>query len=317
MSLPMSVKISVVIPLYNKELHIARAIDSVLAQSFQEFEIVVIDDGSLDKGADVVSAYDDKRIRLYRQSNAGVSVARNRGVELAICDVVAFLDADDAYYPDFLENILSMRLNYPGATAYAMNYDMVDPGGRSMPGVSVAESQPFLLRVDNFFRVAVRGTPVFTSAVSVDKKSLVRAGGFPVGVKLGEDIDAWIRILFIGPIVFDPRPGSRYYLDATNRAVVGNPPPARYVFFDTVERFISNGAVSAGVVEDMMEFLNSFKIGSARHQIKWGDRFLGRGLLKEMRTSIFSAEKRKLLVMSYLPQWVYQGLAKLKAGLRT
>ena len=96
-------KLSVVIPLYNKAPYIERAIRSVLAQTFQDFEIIVVDDGSTDNGAEIIKNYDDSRIRLIRQKNQGPGVARNVGLQMASGSYVSFLDADDEWLPSFIE----------------------------------------------------------------------------------------------------------------------------------------------------------------------------------------------------------------------
>lgn len=100
-----SVKVSVIMPAYNRELYIRESIDSVLAQSFTEFELVVVDDGSTDTTAAIVESYTDSRIRLIRQPNGGVSVARNTGLKAARGQFITFLDSDDLYYPDFLKTL--------------------------------------------------------------------------------------------------------------------------------------------------------------------------------------------------------------------
>ncbi|MGI6022871.1 MAG: glycosyltransferase family 2 protein, partial [Methanoculleus sp.] len=92
-------EVSVVIPLYNKAPYIARALASVITQTCQGFEVIVIDDGSTDGGAEIVRRLDDTRIRVIRQENRGVSAARNRGIESARTDFIAFLDADDEWMP--------------------------------------------------------------------------------------------------------------------------------------------------------------------------------------------------------------------------
>ncbi len=111
-------QISVVMPLFNKAKHVQRAIDSVLAQSFTNFELIVVDDGSTDASAELVSShYTDRRLRLVHQDNAGPGAARNHGLGLARAEYVAFLDADDQWLPDFLASQYKQLISYPQCAA--------------------------------------------------------------------------------------------------------------------------------------------------------------------------------------------------------
>lgn len=97
-------KISIIIPLYNKEKFIRSTIQSILQQDFQDFEIVIVDDGSKDNSAKIIKSFTDLRIRLVQQRNQGVSAARNRGINEAQGDYIFFLDADDTLRHDALNH---------------------------------------------------------------------------------------------------------------------------------------------------------------------------------------------------------------------
>ncbi|MCX7013772.1 MAG: glycosyltransferase family A protein [Candidatus Sumerlaeota bacterium] len=105
--------VSVVVPLYNKEAYIRRALTSIMAQTFKDFELIVVDDGSTDNGPAAVAEYGDPRIRLIRQANSGPGAARNRGIEEARSDLVAFLDADDEWMPEFLATHVGALVENP------------------------------------------------------------------------------------------------------------------------------------------------------------------------------------------------------------
>ena len=106
--------VSVIIPLYNKGEHVGRALDSVFSQTYKDFEVVVVDDGSSDEGPDIVRKYNDTRLRLIQQDNFGPGAARNRGIRETTGHYVAFLDADDEWLPDFLKITLD-HLNKKGS----------------------------------------------------------------------------------------------------------------------------------------------------------------------------------------------------------
>lgn len=187
--------ISVIIPLYNKKDSIATALDSVLAQSYQDFEVVVVDDGSADDGAAVVEGYADPRIRLIRQANAGVSAARNRGIAEAKGEYVAFLDADDEWMSEFLEEIVALLQEFPDCRAQATTYVQCQNGNKKN---IVLNRLPFLGErgvLTNYFEVAsCSHPPVWTSAVCIERALLQEIGGFPLGIKSGEDLLTWARI---------------------------------------------------------------------------------------------------------------------------
>ena len=109
--------------MYNKKKYISRAVNSVLKQIYTNFELIVIDDGSTDNGANEVQKNKDNRIKIIHQNNQGVSAARNRGIDEAKGELVAFLDADDEWKHNFLVTIITLREKYPQAGAFATAYE--------------------------------------------------------------------------------------------------------------------------------------------------------------------------------------------------
>lgn len=187
--------ITVIIPLYNKKSSIARALDSVLSQTYQDFEVIVVDDGSTDEGAAIVEQYTDPRIRLVRQENLGVSAARNRGIKEAKGDYVAFLDADDEWMTEFLEEIVALQNEFPQCRAHATNYKFCREGiffKSVIRRITFTETHGMLT---NYFDVAAHSHPPITSnSISVERQLLLEIGGFPRGVTSGEDLLTWARI---------------------------------------------------------------------------------------------------------------------------
>lgn len=188
--------ISVVIPLYNKKESVAHTLECVLNQTYQEFEVVVVDDGSTDGSAKVVEGFVDERIRLIRQENGGVSAARNRGIKEAVSEYVAFLDADDEWKPEHLQTLVGLMEKYPQCGAYSTNYEFKqgDKVKQTILNRIPFEGEDGVLT--NYFEVAgCSHPPVWTSAACIKKSLLNEIGGFPVGIKSGEDLLTWARIV--------------------------------------------------------------------------------------------------------------------------
>ena len=187
--------ISIIIPLYNKADSIANALDSIFAQTYQDFEVIVVDDGSTDGGANIVEQYSKPRIRLIRQQNAGVSAARNRGIAEAKGEHVSFLDADDEWMPQFLEEIIALQNEFPECMAQATNYTFNSNGVKSS---TILRKLPFKGEhgvLSNYFEVAsCSHPPVCSICVCIKRELLEEIGGFPIGIKSGEDLLTWARI---------------------------------------------------------------------------------------------------------------------------
>lgn len=188
--------ISIVIPLYNKGKVVSTTIKSVLEQTYQDFEIVIVDDGSTDNGPEEVLKFHDKRIRLVHQGNSGVSAARNRGIKEAKYDLIAFLDADDKWLPDYLQTQYMLTQKYPDCSVFACNYQFMDSTGKTtstrINKVRFSETTGIM---ENYFEVAsCSHPPLWTSAVVVRKNAIENIGGFPLGVKSGEDLLTWARL---------------------------------------------------------------------------------------------------------------------------
>lgn len=207
-------KISVVIPLYNKEQYIERTVNSVLSQSFNDFEAIIVDDGSTDSSKSIVEKLIDERFRIVSQSNSGVSAARNLGVEAARAEYVAFLDADDRWEKDFLDTIVNLIDRFPLAGMFATGYKILNSAEevifiKKIENRNGAEESFFF---ENYFYEACQALPpICSSSVCVKKESLVSVGMFPLGIRFGEDTAVWSRIAIKEKIAMSSKVLSNYY----------------------------------------------------------------------------------------------------------
>lgn len=225
--------VSIVIPLFNKEAYVMRALRSVLAQTIQSFEVIVVDDGSTDRSVDIVTSCSDSRIRVVSQPNSGVSAARNHGAKLARAEMVAFLDADDAWKPMFLDTVLRLREKFFSAGAWSTAYEIEDASGEiKIPPFSAVPTEAEGGMLKNYFEAALAYQPVWSSAVLIPKHVLNGVGGFPAGVRIGEDIDLWCRIAMRYQIAWSPRICATYHQSSNSackgKLYVGDVAFARY-----------------------------------------------------------------------------------------
>ena len=227
-------KFSVIIPLYNKAPYIRKALESVLAQTYADYELIIIDDGSTDDSTRIAEEYirevKGERLevkgeenskadtnaynlspinyKLIRQANSGVSAARNNGVAQAQGDYIAFLDADDWWEPTYLERMAQLIEDYPEAGLYACNYVYYKPGK-----THVALNIP--TGYINYPKAYYEGgaMPVWTGAAIMPKTVFDEMGGFPLGIKLGEDFLLWAKIALQYPVAFLNEPLAWYNND--------------------------------------------------------------------------------------------------------
>lgn len=203
---------SIVIPVYNKERFVAKTINSVLEQTFTDYEIIIVNDGSTDQSEAKISGFKDSRIRYYYKKNEGVALARNLGIEKATAEYICFLDADDFWFPAFLETMhhftseLSEQKVFATAIEIETQYKTI-PAHYSIPKKSDFE-------IVNFFDASQKECVLWTSSVCIHKSVFEKVGTFDTNIKHGEDTELWIRIGLIFPIVFIHKTLARYVYDS-------------------------------------------------------------------------------------------------------
>ncbi len=207
---------SVVIPLYNKGLSVKRTIECALNQTYPHFELIIVDDGSTDCSLEIVKSFIDNRIRIISQRNAGVSAARNRGIRESQFDLVAFLDADDLWEPNYLEEMAGLIQDVSEAGLYGCAYDKSD-GEKNKP-VNFCLSPGYCGKIKNYFSHAKKNHLFWTSAVIIRKSALKITGAFDERINTGEDLDLWFRIAFSFPVAFLNKVLAHYNTGDQNRA---------------------------------------------------------------------------------------------------
>lgn len=193
-------KISIIIPLFNKGLTISKTLNAALKQTFTDFEIIIVNDGSIDNSLQIIEAFEDNRISIFTQENKGVSVARNFGIEKSTGTYIAFLDADDIWLPNHLELLFDLIQKLPEAGIYASRYISKVSENKFLTNTFLNIHENYSGIVPDFFYSSIRNRIALTSAIAIPKVVLDKVGVFNPAIYSVEDLDLWIRIALKYPV---------------------------------------------------------------------------------------------------------------------
>ncbi|HEX4137082.1 MAG TPA: glycosyltransferase family A protein [Bryobacteraceae bacterium] len=212
--------ISVIVPLYNKAAYVDRCLDAILGQSFTDFELIVVNDGSTDGSEKIVARRKDARLKLVSQANAGPGPARNHGVKLATSTLLAFLDSDDAWHPDYLKETVDKMASLPEDAAtltWGMkNYPRDESTERRWKDTGVPDGM-FRARPDSDAGVIIAMlAAMMTPATVIRKAPFDELGGFYAKYRCLYSEDTWLylKLMLRYAAAFDSRPLTFRYEDA-------------------------------------------------------------------------------------------------------
>ncbi|MFC1537620.1 glycosyltransferase family 2 protein [Gemmatimonadota bacterium] len=305
--------VSVIIPMYNNRETIDRSVGSVFEQTVSDWELVVVDDGSTDGSDKVLQGLVSGHhwVKVVRQSNAGAAAARNRGIEEANSELVAFLDADDQWTPNFLESVLSLRERFPDCAVWGTRYLVAGQGGQRLTpawtGLPEAEGV-----IENYLATAGGYPPLKTGSAIISKECLERAGGFPEGIGWGEDLDTWLRLSIHCDFALSPRAYLIYHTAHSDRMSLSSQARDYPLLGVETEREYAE-KISLLRRHEMTEYFNWMRLVAARDCLRLGQKKTAKELIWLARnTERFRPSWRSTSFKSHLPGW----LMRLLAGIR-
>ncbi len=292
-------KISVVIPAFNAERHIGRAVRSVLAQTRAADEIIVVDDGSTDGTAEAVRSFGET-VRLIQQPNAGASVARNTGIEAAAGEWIAFLDADDEWLPEKLDAQQSLHQQYPNLKWGYSNFSrplMKDQLRAHQP--LPAHTKRFVV-FDDYLQAYCRGLYAWTGTLMVHRSVFETVGGFEPGMKRAQDTDLWFRIAYQFPQVgYIPQSLAVYHLDTPNSSTKINDQIEHLVALIDRHLYLSKTNNRSGAFELCLTQMIQTRVRQLAAHSRAKD---ARALLNRYHTTLPLRFRREMAVRLHLPR---------------
>ena len=290
--------ISVIIPLYNKASEIELTLRSVLMQSLQPREIIIVDDGSTDESVEIVERIASPQVRIIRQENQGVSAARNRAMREATGEWVALIDGDDMWCTDYLQRVAQMIERYPGCGAYGVGF-FIDDGERRVPARC-----PEREGVVDFFAESMTRYVLIPSATTLRRDLALELGGFPEGMRMGEDQFLWTKVARVADVAFAPEPLVIYSRAASNRsAAIYRPEKTAYSFeqlYEPKREDLSN------------EYVARVALGKALVESSRGGTAAARRALEFFSYNTMSKRiERKVRVLNSLPEFMRGGVLSI------
>lgn len=243
---------SIIIPLYNKSKFILRTIESVFQQSFQEWEIIIIDDGSTDDGFQKVLNLNSKRITLLQKKNTGVSESRNLGISKAKFPFIAFLDADDFWHKDYLYLMKTGIETFQESLIWASSFS------KDLSDLNVSNNSFELVK--DYFQKELEKTLFFTSSVVMKKIFFDKNLGFKPYLKRGEDLDVWYRAICLsGNVAYCNNPAVLYERGDTTGATKTNTPISASILSEILnEDYILSNLADPSQLRKFEDFKDKF-----------------------------------------------------------
>lgn len=256
-------RFSIIVPLYNKADYVRKALESILTQSYTNYEVVIIDDESTDNSLSIVNDFvktvESGKWKVESQPNSGVAAARNNGVAKSKGEFVCFLDADDWWESTFLEEMDRLIAEYPDAGIYASNYIYYKPGKTH---VALSLPRGYLDYPKAYYEGS--SMPVWTGATCMLRKVFDEMGGFPLGIKLGEDFLLWAKTALHYPIAFCEKPLAYYNNDipVSHRATRNLHAPEHHMLFNlaSLENEIEHSAISIQQSDSWKALLDKLRV---------------------------------------------------------
>ncbi len=232
---------SIIIPLFNKEKHIKATINSVLSQSYTNFEIIIINDGSTDNSETIVSKIQDSRIQIYTTKNKGVSHARNFGISKSKSPYIVLLDADDIWKPNHLEHLKQMNEAFPNCGMYATAY-VKRKYGKIFKAIfkALPKDENWTGIINHYFESTLANSIASGSSVMIPKNVFNNIGDFNIQYNSGEDTDMWIRIALNYPVAFTNKVSVIHNMDATNKITNHKLSNRQHINIDAYEKYCKN-----------------------------------------------------------------------------
>ena len=209
---------TVIIPLYNKEKYISGAIESILNQTFTDFEVLIVNDCSTDKSVEIASKFVSEKVQIiHHEKNSGLAATRNTGIKKATSNYVTFLDADDLWRPFFLEKTFQLIQNFPEARIFGTNYEEVwDKTVKNPHNNSDSLPENFVGYV-NFFKINIKQGLYNHGSVCIHKEVYENVGFYNENIQLSQDLDFNIRANYHYKLAYDNSVQMSYFMQTDNQ----------------------------------------------------------------------------------------------------